>query len=130
MKIRSFDSEKAILYLVATPIGNLDDMTFRAISILKSVDKIYAEDTRTSSVLLKHYQIATKLESYHEYNQDLKSEQILKELKSGKKLAIISDAGLPVISDPGYKIPSFLIKNEIPVCHLQVDDAEIRRLLP
>ena len=95
MRIRSFDEDKAILYLVATPIGNLEDMTFRAVRILKEVDKIYAEDTRNSGVLLKQYNICSKLESYHEFNQDLKSEQIINELKSGKKLAIISDAGLP-----------------------------------
>ena len=104
MKIRSFDAEKAILFLVATPIGNLKDITFRAIEVLNSVDKIYAEDTRTSGILLSHYNIQTKLESYHEFNQDLKSNQILKELQSGMRLAIISDAGLPVISDPGYKL--------------------------
>ncbi|MDE7161747.1 MAG: hypothetical protein K2N65_03195, partial [Anaeroplasmataceae bacterium] len=66
MRIRSFDADKAILYLVATPIGNLKDMTFRAIDVLREVDKIYAEDTRTSGVLLSHYNIHTKLESYHE----------------------------------------------------------------
>ena len=89
MRIRSFDKEKGILYLVATPIGNLQDMTYRAVDILKSVDKIYAEDTRNSIVLLKHYNINTKLESYHEFNQDIKTDEIVNELEKGMKIAII-----------------------------------------
>ncbi|MDE7214081.1 MAG: 16S rRNA (cytidine(1402)-2'-O)-methyltransferase [Anaeroplasmataceae bacterium] len=129
MKIRSFDTDKAILYLVATPIGNLKDMTFRAIEVLQSVDKIYAEDTRTSGVLLSHYDIHTKLESYHEYNQDLKADQILNELKSGMKLAIISDAGLPVISDPGYKLVTLAIKNNIAVSTIPGASAGISALI-
>ena len=129
MKIRSFDVDKAILYLVATPIGNLKDMTFRAIEILQSVDKIYAEDTRTSGVLLSHYDIHTKLESYHEYNQDLKSDQVLKELQSGMKLAIISDAGLPVISDPGYKLVTLAIENGIAVSTIPGASAGISALI-
>ena len=129
MKIRSFDKEKAILYLVATPIGNLEDMTFRAVRILKEVDKIYAEDTRNSGVLLKHYNITSKLESYHEFNQDLKSEQILNELKSGMKLAIISDAGLPVISDPGFKIAKSVIAEGIAVSTIPGASAGISALI-
>lgn len=129
MRIRSFDAEKAILYLVATPIGNLRDITYRAIEVLNTVDKIYAEDTRTSGILLTHYNIKTKLESYHEFNQDLKSEQILNELKSGMKLAIISDAGLPVISDPGYKIASLAIENHISVSTIPGASAGISALV-
>ena len=129
MRIRSFDKEKAILYLVATPIGNLEDMTFRAVRILKEVDKIYAEDTRNSGVLLKHYNINSKLESYHEFNQDLKSEQILNELKSGMKLAIISDAGLPVISDPGFKIAKDVIAEGIAVSTIPGASAGISALI-
>lgn len=104
MRTRSFTNEKGILYLVATPIGNLSDFSFRAIEILKSVDKIYAEDTRNSIVLLKHYNISTPLESYHEYNQDIKTDSVVEEIEKGLNIAIISDAGLPIISDPGYKI--------------------------
>lgn len=105
MRTRSFDNiNDGILYLVATPIGNLSDMTYRAVEILKSVDKIYAEDTRNSMILLKHYNITTHLESYHEFNQELKTNAIVQEIKNGLKIALISDAGLPVISDPGYKI--------------------------
>ena len=129
MRIRSFDQDKAILYLVATPIGNLEDMTFRAVQILKSVDKIYAEDTRTSLVLLKHFEITTKLESYHEFNQELKSDQILKELEQGMKLAVISDAGLPVISDPGYKITKLAIEHEIAVSTIPGASAGISALV-
>ena len=129
MRIRSFDKEKAILYLVATPIGNLEDMTFRAVRILKEVDKIYAEDTRNSGVLLKYYNINSKLESYHEFNQDLKSEQILNELKSGMKLAIISDAGLPVISDPGFKIAKDVIAEGIAVSTIPGASAGISALI-
>ncbi len=103
MRIRSFDKDKAILYLVATPIGNLADISLRAIDILKSVDKIYAEDTRNSKVLLDYYSIKNTYESYHEFSQE-KTSKIIDELKSGMKIAIISDAGLPVISDPGYKL--------------------------
>lgn len=129
MRIRSFDQDKAILYLVATPIGNLEDMTFRAVQILKSVDKIYAEDTRTSLVLLKHFEITTKLESYHEFNQELKSDQILKELEQGMKLAVISDAGLPVISDPGYKITKLAIEHQIAVSTIPGASAGISALV-
>ncbi len=129
MKMRSFDQEKAILYLVATPIGNLEDITFRAISILKSVDKIYAEDTRNSTILLKTYQISTPLESYHEFSQELKEEQILKELQAGKKLAIISDAGLPVISDPGYKLVKLAVEHNIAVSTIPGASAGISALI-
>ncbi len=129
MRIRSFDADKAILYLVATPIGNLEDITFRAINILKSVDKIYAEDTRNSLVLLNHYGISTHLESYHEFNQELKGEQILKELEEGKKLAIISDAGLPVISDPGFRIAKLAIEKGIAVSTIPGPSAGISALI-
>ena len=129
MRIKSFDSDGAILYLVATPIGNLSDFSLRAIDVLKNVDKIYAEDTRNSTVLLKHYTINTKLESYHEYNQDVKEDKIIEELKSGMKIAIISDAGLPVISDPGYKISARAIKENIRVSTIPGASAGISALI-
>jgi 16S rRNA (cytidine1402-2'-O)-methyltransferase len=129
MRTRSFQDNKEILYLVATPIGNLSDMTYRAVEILKTVDKIYAEDTRNSIVLLKHYNINNRLESYHEYNQDLKTDTIINELKSGMKIAIISDAGLPVISDPGYKIVVEAIKNNIAVSTIPGASAGISALI-
>ena len=129
MRKRSFENNNSILYLVATPIGNLDDFSLRAIETLKSVDKIYAEDTRNSSVLLRHYNINTKLESYHEFNQDIKTNDILNELKNGLNIAIISDAGLPVISDPGYKIAKEAINNDIVVTTIPGASAGISALV-
>lgn len=125
---KSFDGS-AILYLVATPIGNLDDMTYRAIHILNNVDKIYAEDTRNSFVLLSHYNIKTKVESYHEFNQNIKTKDIIRELKQGKNIAIITDAGLPVISDPGYKIVKEAIKEKIAVSTIPGASAGISALV-
>lgn len=90
------------LYLVATPIGNLGDFTFRAVEVLKAADKILAEDTRTTSVLLKHYGIETRLESFHQHNEHGKLSGIIKELESGAVIAQVSDAGTPGISDPGF----------------------------
>lgn len=102
MKIRpSFNEIKPTLYLVSTPIGNLEDMTYRAVNILQSVDLIYAEDTRNSGRLLKHFDITTKLESVHEHNQAQKVESMLHLLSKNKRIALISDAGMPRISDPG-----------------------------
>jgi 16S rRNA (cytidine1402-2'-O)-methyltransferase len=90
------------LYLVPTPIGNMGDMTYRAVEVLRSVDKILAEDTRTSRVLLNHYQIETRLESFHQHNEHGRLEGILRELENGAQIAQISDAGTPGISDPGF----------------------------
>jgi len=129
MRIRSFKEDKGILYLVATPIGNLSDFSARAIDILNSVDKIYAEDTRNSSVLLNHYNIKTKLESYHEFNQDEKTSVVVDELKSGLNIALISDAGLPVISDPGYKIVKEARKLGLPVSTIPGASAGISALI-
>lgn len=129
MRTRSFGHDNGILYLVATPIGNLSDMTYRAVEILNSVDKIYAEDTRNSIHLLKHFNINTKLESYHEYNQDIKTDEIINELKSGLKIAIISDAGLPVISDPGYKIVKEAAKEGLAISTIPGASAGISALI-
>ena len=90
------------LYIVPTPIGNLEDMTFRAIRILKEVDFILAEDTRTSGKLLKHFEIATQMHSHHMHNEHKSIEGILNRLKNGETCALISDAGTPAISDPGF----------------------------
>ena len=128
MRIRSFDKDKAILYLVATPIGNLSDFSFRAIETLKSVDKIYAEDTRNSKILFDHYDIKTIYESYHEFSQE-KTSKIIDELKSGMKLAIISDAGLPIISDPGYKLVKDAVDNGIAVSTIPGASAGISALI-
>lgn len=93
-----------MLYLVPTPIGNLGDMTFRAVEVLKSVDLILAEDTRTSSVLLKHFDIHTPLRSHHKFNEHQTTDSIVTQLLSGVNIALISDAGTPAISDPGFML--------------------------
>ena len=94
--------EDVRLYLVPTPIGNLGDITIRAIEVLKSVDLILAEDTRTSGVLLKHYDITTQMQSFHMHNEHKKVDRVIEELQNGKIMALISDAGTPGISDPGF----------------------------
>lgn len=91
-----------MLYVVPTPVGNLEDITLRAIKVLKEVDLILAEDTRTSSVLLKHYDIHTPLRSHHKFNEHRTADTIVAELLAGKQIALISDAGTPAISDPGF----------------------------
>lgn len=101
---KSFETSQKKLYIVSTPIGNLSDMTYRAVDVLKMVDMILAEDTRNSGILLKHYKIETKMMSYHEFNKNEKEKLILEMLDDGKNIALISDAGTPGISDPGYEI--------------------------
>ena len=103
------------LYIVPTPIGNLEDMTFRAISILKSADSILAEDTRTSGKLLKHFDIKTPMQSHHMHNEHKTVENIIQKLKSGTTVALISDAGTPAISDPGFLLSRACIENDIEV---------------
>lgn len=94
----------AQLFVIATPIGHLDDMTFRAIQVLKSVSLIAAEDTRQSAQLLKHFNIETPLTACHDHNEANKIHQLIEKLKNGENLALISDAGTPLISDPGFKL--------------------------
>lgn len=106
---------KSSLYLVPTPIGNLDDITIRALEVLKSVDMILAEDTRTTGVLLKHYEINNTLKSYHIHNEHHQTNKIIEELQSGKKMALVSDAGTPAISDPGFLLVRDCLKNDIAV---------------
>ncbi len=101
------------LYIVPTPIGNLEDITLRAIRILKEVDCILAEDTRTSSKLLKEYNITTKTQAYHQYNEHQLTPKIIERMQSGERLAIISDGGTPGISDPGYLLVKNCIENNI-----------------
>lgn len=103
------------LFLVPTPIGNLKDITFRAIEVLKNVDGILAEDTRTSGKLLKHYDICTPMQSHHMHNEHRAVDGIIQKLKSGTKIALISDAGTPAISDPGFLLTRACIENNIEV---------------
>ena len=103
------------LFIVPTPIGNLEDMTMRAISTLKSVDLILAEDTRTSGKLLKHFQITTPMQSYHMHNEHKILDRIIDKLNSGLEIALISDAGTPAISDPGFLLTRACVAQQIPV---------------
>ena len=107
--------EKGILYLVATPIGNLEDITLRAIKILKEVDLIAAEDTRQTLKLLNHLEISKPLISYHRHNEEVKTDLLIKKLEDGENIAIVTDAGTPAISDPGEEIVKEAIKNDIKV---------------
>jgi len=104
-----------MLYLIPSPIGNLADITFRAIEILKSVDLILAEDTRTSSVLLNHYQINKPLSSYHQHNEHKIVEHLAEQLLAGKSMALLTDAGTPGISDPAYLLVKACIQHDIEV---------------
>ncbi len=103
------------LYLVPTPIGNLSDMTYRAVQVLNDVDFILAEDTRTSGVLLKHYDISKPLSSFHTHNEHKILNSVLERLKNGETAALISDAGTPGISDPGYLLVRECLKNDVQI---------------
>lgn len=103
------------LYLVPTPIGNLEDITFRAIRVLKEADLVLAEDTRTSAPLLKHFDIQKKVFAHHQHNEHQSSNEIIRFLKEGKNIALISDAGTPAISDPGFYLVREAIKHDIAV---------------
>ena len=103
------------LFIVPTPIGNLKDITFRAIEVLKSVDLILAEDTRTSKFLCQQYQIETRLQAYHKDNEHKVVENIVQQIKSGTTMALVSDAGTPAISDPGFLLVRACLKEEVEV---------------
>lgn len=117
-----------MLYIVATPIGNLEDITYRAITILGEVDLIACEDTRTSKTLLNFYQIQKPLISYHSHSGKTKTEKIISELLEWKNIALISDAGTPGISDPGYALVQEALKNDIEVCPIPWPSAVITAL--
>jgi len=105
----------AKLYLVPTPIGNLEDMTFRAVRILKEVDLILAEDTRVTSKLLQHFEIKNQVWSYHQHNEHKVTDKIIEELQSGKNIALVTDAGTPGISDPGFFIARACVAQDIEI---------------
>lgn len=113
--MNSESTEISKLYLVPTPIGNLEDMTLRAIKILKEVDVILAEDTRTSGKLLKHFQIDTPMLSHHMHNEHKMVDRIVKRIQAGENFALISDAGTPAISDPGFLLTRACIENGVEV---------------
>lgn len=128
---KSFDQEqtKGILYLVPTPIGNLEDMSFRAIRILKEADYIAAEDTRNSKKLCHYFEIDTPLMSYHEHNKETSGWKIIQLLKEGAKIALISDAGLPTISDPGLELVVSAVEEQLTVVPLPGANAALTALI-
>ncbi len=109
------EAKPGVLYIVGTPIGNLEDMTFRGVRILQSVDLIAAEDTRHTGKLLKHFQVNTPQISYHEHNRNSRVPELLTRLSEGKDIALVTDAGVPGISDPGYELVKACAENEITV---------------
>lgn len=126
---KSFKEENGKLYLVPTPIGNLEDMTFRAIRILKEVDWIAAEDTRQTKKLTNHFDIHTPLVSYHEHNKQTSGQKIISNLKSGQSVAVVSDAGMPGISDPGYDLVKDCVAEGILVISLPGANAALTTLV-
>lgn len=117
------------LYLVPTPIGNLEDITYRAVRILQEADLIAAEDTRHTGILLKHLDINTPLTSYHEHNKLTKGEQLIEDLLGGKNIAVVSDAGMPAISDPGAELVELAIAAQIKVVPLPGPNAALTALI-
>lgn len=127
---KSFSADtQGVLYLVPTPIGNLEDMTFRAIRILKEAELIAAEDTRQTIKLLNHFEISTPLTSYHEHNKRESGARLIEEIKSGKTVALVSDAGMPAISDPGYDLVVEALAEDIKVISLPGANAALTALI-
>jgi 16S rRNA (cytidine1402-2'-O)-methyltransferase len=108
-------SQRPALYLVATPIGNLEDITLRALRVLKEVDVIACEDTRQTQKLLNHYAITTRTISYHEHNEITRAAELVKQMQEGASVALVTDAGMPGISDPGFRLISLAIRHQLPV---------------
>jgi len=109
------DRNNPKLYVVPTPVGNLEDMTFRAIKVLREADLILAEDTRTSGFLLKHFEIKTPMQSHHKFNEHKTVENVVQRIKNGQTVALISDAGTPAISDPGFLVVRQCVENDIEI---------------
>ncbi|HHU56439.1 MAG TPA: 16S rRNA (cytidine(1402)-2'-O)-methyltransferase [Acholeplasmataceae bacterium] len=130
MKVqKSYIDEGPTLYLVPTPIGNIKDMTYRAVEILKEVDYIYCEDTRVTKVLLSHFNINTPLLSYHSFNEETQSAEIINKLNEGLNIALVTDAGLPGISDPGYYVSKNAIDSGFKVISLPGANAALTALV-
>jgi 16S rRNA (cytidine1402-2'-O)-methyltransferase len=123
------ENEKGILYLVPTPIGNLEDISFRALRILKEADIIAAEDTRNTKKLCNYFEISTLVVSYHEHNKEASGHKLIQKLKEGSKIALVSDAGMPTISDPGYDLVVMAIKEELAVVPLPGANAALTSLI-
>jgi 16S rRNA (cytidine1402-2'-O)-methyltransferase len=121
--------ESGTLYLVGTPIGNLEDMTFRAVRMLKEADLIAAEDTRQTRKLLTHFEIRTRLVSYHEHNKEMSGRELIRLLQEGQNIALVSDAGLPAISDPGYELVKAAIEHGIAVVPVPGANAALSGLI-
>ncbi|KIL53691.1 16S rRNA methyltransferase [Jeotgalibacillus alimentarius] len=123
------DAGAGRLYLVPTPIGNLEDMTFRAVSILKKADLIAAEDTRNTKNLCRHFEIETKLVSYHEHNKEESGRKLMADLHEGKQIALVTDAGTPCISDPGYELVKLCVEEGVNVVPLPGANAAVTALI-
>ncbi|MEG9298896.1 16S rRNA (cytidine(1402)-2'-O)-methyltransferase [Mangrovibacillus sp. Mu-81] len=127
---KSFEETgKGSLYLVPTPIGNLEDMTFRAIRIMKEADVIAAEDTRNTKKLSNYFDIDTPIISYHEHNKETSGPKLIEKMEQGETIALVSDAGMPSISDPGYELVKAAIENELPVIPLPGANAALTALI-
>lgn len=118
-----------MLYLVATPIGNLEDMTWRAVRTLREADIIAAEDTRRTMKLLSHFQISGRLVSYHEHNKESSGQELMRHMMDGKQVALVSDAGVPAVSDPGYELVRAAIEAGIPVVPVPGANAALSALI-
>ena len=129
MTMDTDQSSLGTLYLVATPIGNLEDMSFRAVRTLKEVSLIAAEDTRHTRKLLQHYEITTPMVSYHQHNEKLRSEELVKALTEGKSIGLVSDAGTPGISDPGEELVRRCLEEDIPVTIVPGANAAVSALV-
>lgn len=123
------EKEKGILYLIPTPIGNLEDMSFRAIRLMKEANYIAAEDTRNTKKLCNYFEIETPLISYHEHNKETSGSKIIGKLKAGEKIALVSDAGMPAISDPGYDLVVAAIEEDLTVVPLPGANAALTALI-
>lgn len=128
---KSFDNEenKGILYLIPTPIGNLEDMSFRALRLLKESDYIAAEDTRNTKKLCNHFDISTPVVSYHEHNKETSGAKLIQKLKEGAKVALVSDAGMPTISDPGYELVVAATREQLTVVPLPGANAALTAII-
>ncbi len=126
---KSYQTDRPTLYVVPTPIGNLEDMTYRAVRILGEVDLIAAEDTRQTMKLCRHFGIETKLVSYHEHNKHVSGPRLIEDIEAGKSVAVVSDAGMPGISDPGSDLVRLAIQAKLPVVVLPGANAALTALV-